>query len=90
MLAADFLCLVVLTLTLPLSPPILSVVAPCTMIILPTSTRHFYLKLLRLAVAVLAFVYTIIQVSYRANNETTIVLLTLSAAAALDSNYRHV
>jgi len=84
---ADFVCLVMLVFILPLSPPVLSVVAPCTMVLVPSSSTTKRFKLLRLAVAIGAFAYAIHGISTRTKHETSTVLLTLAAAAALDVKY---
>ena len=82
---ADFVCLFLLIMILPSKPSVLSLVAPCAIVLIPADPTNRALKLARVAVILPAVVYAAYSIATETKTETSTVLLTLASAATLDS-----
>lgn len=78
----DYLCLAVLVLMLPETPPVTALLAPSLMVLIPT---HF--KWARSAIVFAAVVFAATEIIVDATTATPVVILTLASASTFATNF---
>ncbi len=78
----DFLCLAVLVLMLPETPPATALLAPTLMVLIPTQYRW-----VRAVIVFAAVAYAATAIIVDAAATTPVVILTLASAATLATNF---